>query len=207
MAKKKDREIIFAEAALAGLFNHEKNDDRAYLESVIPTAVAELNAVANEFEKTWQAEIEADNAVTFFRTIRGVEEHHTISFDHIRSAESRRLGKITKEIIDRFASNDLQLVFGDKEPISVNGPISLYQTFMETAKKGLQIQRYKGLGEMNPDQLWETTLDPEVRSLLQVKVEQDDQAGEIFSTLMGDVVEPRREFIQENALNVSNLDI
>ena len=207
LAKKKDREIIFAEAALAGLFNHEKNDDRAYLESVIPTAVAELNAVANEFEKTWQAEIEADNAVTFFRTIRGVEEHHTISFDQIRSAESRRLGKITKEIIDRFASNDLQLVFGDKEPISVNGPISLYQTFMETAKKGLQIQRYKGLGEMNPDQLWETTLDPEVRSLLQVKVEQDDQAGEIFSTLMGDVVEPRREFIQENALNVSNLDI
>jgi DNA gyrase subunit B len=87
------------------------------------------------------------------------------------------------------------------------GPLSLLEFVLERGRKGFSIQRYKGLGEMNPEQLWETTLDPEVRTLLQIRVEHLDEASEIFSTLMGDIVEPRREFIQDNALSVRNLDI
>jgi len=91
--------------------------------------------------------------------------------------------------------------------IIIKGPISLIDTIYKIGKKGIAINRYKGLGEMNPEQLWETTLDPNSRHLLQVKVTRQEDADEAFSTLMGDVVEPRRDFIQENALNVVNLDI
>ena len=95
----------------------------------------------------------------------------------------------------------------DKVLASINGPTSLFEAVVEQGRKGLSIQRYKGLGEMNADQLWDTTLDPNARSLLQVKVAHADEAEEIFSTLMGDVVEPRKDFIQRNALAVSNLDV
>lgn len=94
-----------------------------------------------------------------------------------------------------------------KETRALTGPVALFDTVMELGRRGVTIQRYKGLGEMNPDQLWETTLDPTKRSLLQVRVNHADQAEEVFSTLMGDIVEPRREFIQDNALKVSNLDV
>ena len=89
----------------------------------------------------------------------------------------------------------------------ITGPLALVEAIMDQGRKGVTVQRYKGLGEMNPEQLWETTLDPQARSLLQVKVSHADEANEIFSTLMGDEVEPRRDFIQTNALNVANLDI
>ena len=89
----------------------------------------------------------------------------------------------------------------------IAGPTSLVEAVMELGRRGIEVQRYKGLGEMNPEQLWETTLDPEVRSLLQVRVNHADSAEETFSTLMGDLVEPRRDFIQANALSVANLDV
>ena len=92
------------------------------------------------------------------------------------------------------------------QEIIVNSPSELFAAVMSDGEKGLTLQRYKGLGEMNPDQLWETTLDPDARTLLRVKIDREDDATDIFSKLMGDVVEPRREFIQQNALNVSNLD-
>ena len=108
--------------------------------------------------------------------------------------------------LQRTYAHHGKLTTKDKETV-ITGPLSLVEAIMEQGRKGVTVQRYKGLGEMNPEQLWETTLDPEARSLLQVKVSHADEAEEIFSTLMGDVVEPRREFIQTNALNVANLDI
>ncbi len=94
----------------------------------------------------------------------------------------------------------------DRE-VGIRSPSELIDVIMAEGEKGLALQRYKGLGEMNADQLWETTLDPEARTLLQVRVEHMAEADEIFSKLMGDVVEPRRQFIQDNALSVQNLDI
>ena len=101
--------------------------------------------------------------------------------------------------------NDAQLVRKDRNT-TINGPIDLLKAILAEGEKGLSLQRYKGLGEMNPEQLWETTLDPEARTLLQVKVEDLADADDIFTKLMGDVVEPRREFIQQNALSVEHLD-
>ena len=97
------------------------------------------------------------------------------------------------------------LVRKDRSQV-IHGPLDLMKAILEEGEKGLSLQRYKGLGEMNPDQLWETTLDPDARTLLQVKVEDVAEADDLFTKLMGDVVEPRREFIQNNALNVENLD-
>ena len=205
-AKGKEIDFIYSEAALNGLFDHEQNEERNYIEEKAQLTVDGLNADAPIYERGWSYELSENLDLELFRIIRGVRESYTISFDQMRSAEARRLGKLANNMVDRF-TDDCQLIVKEKDPIKITGPVTLYNNFMENARKGMQIQRYKGLGEMNPDQLWETTLDPDIRSLLQVKIEQAERADEIFSTLMGDVVEPRREFIQDNALNVSNLDI
>ena len=119
--------------------------------------------------------------------------------------ECIELEKMHKEL-KLFSENDVKLINDEKE-YQINGPENLVEIILEKGKKGSQISRYKGLGEMNPDQLWETTLDPNSRHLLQVKVEHENNAEDTFETLMGEVVENRRNFIQENALNVLNLDI
>lgn len=110
------------------------------------------------------------------------------------------------ELAENFAETNVLISKSGLEK-KIIGPVSFVDAIMAAGKKGITIQRYKGLGEMNPEQLWETTLDPEARSLLQVKIEHMDDADQTFATLMGDVVEPRKEFIQDNALNVINLDI
>ena len=141
----------------------------------------------------------------FSRTRQGVGERRLIDAALLRSSEARRLdgdGAQLREVYDRPG----KLVARDKE-YRIAGPSSLVEAVMEAGRRGIEVNRYKGLGEMNPDQLWETTLDPDARSLLQVRVSHEDLAEETFSTLMGDIVEPRREFIQTNALNVSNLDV
>jgi len=123
----------------------------------------------------------------------------------MRSAEARRLDEIAAELQTLFA-RPATLCVKDEEN-RITGPIRLINAVLQLGRKGISIQRYKGLGEMNPDQLWETTLDPNVRTLLQVKVTHAEEAGKVFAKLMGDVVEPRREFIQSNALKVVNLDV
>ena len=122
----------------------------------------------------------------------------------LRSGESRRLGQLTEALREVYAGR-ATLVRKDRE-LSITGPLSLLDAIFAEGEKGLSLQRYKGLGEMNPEQLWETTLDPEARTMLQVRIEDVAEADDIFTKLMGDVVEPRRDFIQQNALSVENLD-
>jgi DNA gyrase subunit B len=143
--------------------------------------------------------------MVFERTVRGVTETRTIDAAACRSAEARRLASFSdglKEVYDKPATLERK----DKTQM-IRGPLELLDVVMAEGENGLSLQRYKGLGEMNPDQLWETTLDPNARTLLQVKIDHMDEANEIFTTLMGDVVEPRRKFIQDNALSVENLDV
>ncbi len=139
------------------------------------------------------------------RMVRGVADWHSIDAGSLRSVEARWLFERREALEQRFASPaTLKL---DRETVQVSGPASAFDRILAQGRKGLSIQRFKGLGEMNPDQLWKTTLDPAARTLLQVRVGDVEEAAEVFSTLMGDVVEPRREFIVGNALKVANLDV
>ena len=164
-----------------------------------------LDALADDMERGWEGHAE-NGGFVFTREVRGVRHSCRLEAGLLASAEARRLderGASLREIYE----NGGTLVRRNEE-IPVTGPSKLVDAVMALGQKGIsQMQRYKGLGEMNPDQLWETTLDRNARSLLQVRVKEGDDADDIFSKLMGDVVEPRREFIQENALNVANLDV
>ena len=147
----------------------------------------------------------AEGGFRLSRMLRGVKTEYLIDGQLIRSAEARRLDGMAAELQPTYQRPGSFTRKDDDHPITA--PSELLELTLELGRKGLNIQRYKGLGEMNPDQLWLTTLDPEARTLLRVTVKELDEADEVFSTLMGDVVEPRREFIQANALNVANLDI
>lgn len=195
---------IVEQAALAGALTPKLVDDDGARATAARAVAARLDAVAAEFETGWIGEADID-ALHFRRTLRGVSEQHVIDNAVLRTAEVRALAEIEAELSTLFGAPARFQVKERTRPVL--GPIDLVDAVMENGRRGVSVQRYKGLGEMNPDQLWETTLDPNVRSLLQVKIEHADEAEEVFSTLMGDVVEPRREFIQSNALKVTNLDI
>ncbi len=140
------------------------------------------------------------------RTSRGEAARYVIPEALLESPDARRIDSQADTWQALFAAKPASLEIKDQvQPIT--GPRALFRTVLEIGRKGLSIQRFKGLGEMNADQLWETTLDPEARTLLQVEIKHADDADSIFSTLMGDVVDPRRDFIRENALKVANLDI
>ncbi|TVR80545.1 MAG: DNA topoisomerase (ATP-hydrolyzing) subunit B [Rhodospirillales bacterium] len=169
-------------------------------------AVADrLNSLEPVPERGWQGSVLDDRSLAVARTLRGVSESHRIGTAVIDSAEARRLNARTDELQAVF-SGPAVLKVKDTDHV-ITGPVDLVDTVMALGRKGVAVQRYKGLGEMNAEQLWETTLDPEARILLQVKVEHADDAEEVFSTLMGDTVETRREFIEQNALKVANLDV
>jgi DNA gyrase subunit B len=193
---------ILEQAALAGAFDAGRAD--ADLQAVADTVARRLNLIAAEYEKGWIGRITQDNGIRLARVLRGVEELRTLDGAVLRSGEARRLSAASMEHRDIYR-NEARLVRKDREQL-VYGPIDLLKSILTEGEKGLSLQRYKGLGEMNPEQLWETTLDPEARTLLQVKIDDLAEADDIFTKLMGDVVEPRREFIQQNALNVENLD-
>lgn len=193
---------ILEQAALAGAFDPGRVD--ADLQAVAESVAARLDKVAVEYERGWQGRITQDHGIRLARILRGVEEIRTLDGAVLRSGEARRLSSVSKDTRDVYRESS-NLVRKDRE-VMVQGPIDLLQAILSEGEKGLTLQRYKGLGEMNPGQLWETTLDPEARTLLQVKVDDLADADDLFTKLMGDVVEPRREFIQQNALSVENLD-
>jgi DNA gyrase subunit B len=193
---------ILEQAALAGAFDPGRAD--ADLQLVADTVAKRLNLIAPEFERGWQGRITQDHGIRLSRILRGVEELRTLDGAVLRSGEARKLSQIAGQT-NGIYRDPARLIRKDRDQ-AIHGPIDLLKSILAEGEKGLTLQRYKGLGEMNPDQLWETTLDPEARTLLQVKVDDLAEADDIFSKLMGDVVEPRREFIQQNALSVENLD-
>ncbi len=199
-------EKIVEQMAIAGLFNPEILQNKERLASELDKIAVRLDDMEAEYDKGWKAEILPDGSVSFNRTLRGVKEDHIIGAAVTESAEAKVLNDMRSFLADNFAEPS-KLISKNGGEKRIDGPVTLVDAVMSAGKKGITLQRYKGLGEMNPEQLWETTLDPEARSLLQVKIDHMEEADEVFSTLMGDVVEPRKEFIQENALNVVNLDI
>ncbi|ALG88999.1 MULTISPECIES: DNA topoisomerase (ATP-hydrolyzing) subunit B [Actibacterium] len=193
---------ILEQAALAGAFDAGRADSD--LQQVADTVAKRLDLVAVEYERGWNGRITQDHGIRLTRVLRGVEEVRSLDGAVLRSGEARRLSDASRPTRDHY-TDPAHLVRKDREQV-IYGPTDLLNAILTEGEKGLSLQRYKGLGEMNPDQLWETTLDPEARTLLQVRVEDMADADDIFTKLMGDVVEPRREFIQINALNVENLD-
>jgi DNA gyrase subunit B len=165
---------------------------------------ARLDLIAAEYERGWQGRPTQDGGLRLWRTLRGVDEVRVLDGYALRSGEARRLAGLTASLQEVYGGT-ASLVRKDREQ-AIHAPTELLAAVMAEGEKGLSLQRYKGLGEMNPEQLWETTLDPEARTLLQVRVEDLADADDVFTKLMGDEVEPRREFIQTNALSVENLD-
>ncbi|NNK16563.1 MAG: DNA topoisomerase (ATP-hydrolyzing) subunit B [Sulfitobacter sp.] len=193
---------ILEQAAIAGAFVPGAVDRD--LQGVADKVAQRLDLIALEYERGWQGRITQDHGIKLARILRGVEEVRTLDGKMLRSGEAKKSGSFTEHLQDVY---DLPAVLVRKDRSQlINGPMDLLDAILAEGEKGLSLQRYKGLGEMNPDQLWETTLDPDARTLLQVKVEDMAEADDLFTKLMGDVVEPRREFIQQNALSVENLD-
>ncbi len=203
---KKAPEKIIEQMAIHGLFDKNLATNRDEFKKALDNLAICLDSHEAEYDKGWKADLKEDGSFSIHRTLRGVKEEHIIGSTVMDSPEAVILNEMRNMLLENFAQASV-LVAKNGTEIKIPGPVAFVDAVMSAGKKGITIQRYKGLGEMNPEQLWETTLDPEARSLLQVKMEHLDEADETFATLMGDVVEPRKEFIQDNALNVVNLDI
>ncbi len=195
---------IVEQAAIMGLLNPELLSTQAKGEAAAQLLAARLDQLAEETETGWEGRIGNEGYVVR-RQVRGVTEAHTLDRGLISSLDARRINERHAGLAEVYAQP--AKLKRKSETIPVHGPRSLLEAIYDAGRKGLTLQRYKGLGEMNPEQLWETTLDRDARTLLQVKIGDLAEADEIFSKLMGDVVEPRREFIQDNALSVQNLDV
>ena len=198
-----DRAVV-EQAVLAGAFDREAAENPGEAEVLADRTAKRLDAIADEIEKGWTGEA-SEGGYVFSRTLRSVKQVATLDASLIASQESRRFAERAEALREIYAEPVTLARKGDETVL--HGPVGLFEAVMAFGRKGLQLQRYKGLGEMTAQQLWETTLDRDVRSLLQVKVKDTTDADDLFVKLMGDVVEPRREFIQENALSVANLDV
>jgi DNA gyrase subunit B len=194
---------VIEQAAILGVLNAEIFGDPAKAAASAPYIAKRLDALEDETERGWVGSFD-EEGFHFERTVRGVKEAAIIDHALLGSAEARKL--------DEFAA-ELQIIFPRPTPpamlrrkdetLSIHGPVGLFEALTAAGRKGISMQRYKGLGEMNPEQLWETTLDTNARSLLQVRVKEVDEANMLFDQLMGDLVDPRRQFIQDNALSAS----
>jgi len=198
-------QILVEQAAIAGALNPDILKDVQRAAEAAAYIARRLDLLSPEIERGWQGEATGNGDLVFTRELRGVRQVRMIDAPLLNSSEARRLDAWAEELQEVYIKA-AKLRRKDAQ-VEIRAPSQLLDNVYAAGRKGLTLQRYKGLGEMNPDQLWETTLDVGQRSLLQVKVTELDSADDIFTKLMGDVVEPRREFIQTNALQVSNLDV
>jgi DNA gyrase subunit B len=192
--------------AISGALDVNLLDDIEKASIVADFVTNALNKFAIPGEDGWKGEYNIEEKKYYFsHDRRGVISEYVIDKVILGSADARKLGKDATELQETYF-NGATLVKGD-DSYKISGPSDLYETSIEQGRKGLAIARYKGLGEMNPEQLWETTLDPDARILLKVNIDDAAEADNVFSTLMGEEVEPRRNFIQERALEAENIDI
>jgi DNA gyrase subunit B len=196
---------IIEQVAIAGALNPEIISTAEKAASAAAYIAKRLDAISEETERDWKGTAAEDGGLIFARELRGVKESWHIDGKLIASQDALRLDKKTAHLQEIYARS-AKLKRKDSE-VAIHGPLSLLDSVFAAGRKGVSMQRYKGLGEMNPEQLWETTLDPNARSLLRVRVAEVDDADDIFTKLMGDMVEPRRDFIRDNALSVANLDV
>ena len=195
---------VVEQAAIAGAFEARLVQSAEEASRIAGVIAQRLDTLAEETEKGWQGRFGNDGFL-LRREVRGVTEAHALDRALLGSLDARRLNERHAELAEVYGAP--AKLRRKTEAIPVYGPRSLLEAVYEAGRKGISLQRYKGLGEMNPEQLWETTLDRDVRTLLQVRIGDLAEADQIFSKLMGDIVEPRREFIQDNALTVANLDV
>src|SRR6202046_1358643 len=195
---------VVEQAAIAGVLSPKITADVATANAAADYIARRLDALADEVERGWTGRFTEGEGFAFERTVRGVKDVAIIDDALLGSADARKLDDYAAKLQEAYPNPGL-LRRKDTEPV-IHGPVGLFEAVTDAGRKGVVLQRYKGLGEMNPDQLWETTLDTNERSLLQVKVKEVDEADDIFTKLMGDVVEPRREFIQDNSLS-ANVDV
>jgi DNA gyrase subunit B len=196
---------VIEQAAISGALNPELTDNRERAEATAADVAKRLDLIAEETERGWTGHVTDEGGLRFERMVRGVKEVASLDVALIGSADARHIDQLSARLHDIYGVPPVLKRKEEKSEIS--GPRALLNSIFAAGRKGLTMQRYKGLGEMNAEQLWETTLDPNVRSLLQVRVNDATDADGLFTRLMGDEVEPRREFIQDNALSVANLDI
>jgi DNA gyrase subunit B len=197
--------MVIEQAAIAGALNPDVLSNTENAARAAQYIGRRLDVISEETERGWQGSPTADGGLTFSRVVRGVTESWSLDGKLIASSDALRLDR-KAEHLQEIYTRPSRLRRKDFETV-IHGPTGLLEAVFAAGRKGITMQRYKGLGEMNPEQLWETTLDANVRSLLRVKVLELDEADDIFTKLMGDVVEPRRDFIRENALSVANLDV
>jgi DNA gyrase subunit B len=192
---------VVEQAAIAGVLSPEIFGDPQKASGAADYIARRLDALADEVERGWTGKFVEGDGFSFERTVRGVKDAAVLDHALLGSVDARKLDEYAPKLQEAYARPGMLRRKDSETPI--HGPVDLFEAVTETGRKGLNLQRYKGLGEMNPGQLWETTLDTEARSLLQVKVKEVDEADDIFTKLMGDVVEPRREFIQDNSLSAT----
>jgi DNA gyrase subunit B len=195
-----NRQVI-EQASIAGVLTRAITEDPEKAQQAAHYIARRLDALSEETERGWEGEFVEGDGFHFSRMVRGVKESAVIDQALLGSADARRLDEHAASLQPLYAKHGTLRRKGEETMIF--GPIGLFEAIMAAGRKGISLQRYKGLGEMNPDQLWVTTLDIDARSLLQVRIKEIDEADDIFTKLMGDVVEPRREFIQDNALTAS----
>jgi DNA gyrase subunit B len=195
---------VIEQAAIAGVLNPKITGDEATANPAADYIARRLDALADEVERGWIGRFTEGQGFQFERTVRGVKDAAIIDDALLGSADARKLDDYAARLQEAYPKPGVLRRKDSETPI--HGPVSLFEAVTDAGRKGVALQRYKGLGEMNPGQLWETTLDTNERSLLQVKVKEVDEADDIFTKLMGDVVEPRREFIQDNSLS-ANVDV